>query len=103
MMLLKKDKFSSISIFYFLQIVAQSSSLYGGEKEEWQEERNQTRENTVYFYRSPSARIFLSWKYSWKRTVYARFVTGLPEWGLPSALKWQDKFYDTSLRVLFAK
>lgn len=34
MMLLKKDKFSSISIFYFLQIVAQSSGLYGGEKEE---------------------------------------------------------------------
>lgn len=39
MMLLKKDKFSSISIFYFLQIVAQSSGLYGGEKEEWQARR----------------------------------------------------------------
>lgn len=28
---------------------------------------------------------------------------GPPLAGLPSALKWQDKFYDTSLRVLFAK
>lgn len=55
--------------------------------------------NTVYFYRSPSAGIFLfDGKYSWRRTVHARFVTVRI---LPTALKSLDKFYDVSLRALF--
>lgn len=55
--------------------------------------------DTVYFYRSPSAGIFLfDGKYSWRRTVHARFVTVRI---LPTALKSLDKFYDVSLRALF--
>lgn len=53
----------------------------------------------MYFYRSPSAGIFLfDGKYSWGRTVHARFVTARL---LPTALKSLDKFYDVSLRALF--
>lgn len=53
----------------------------------------------MYFYRSPSAGIFLfDGKYSWRRTVHARFVTARV---LRTALKSLDKFYDVSLRALF--
>lgn len=73
------------------------------EKKEREGKRNLTgrggRRDTVYFYRSPSAGIFLfDGKYSWRRTVHARFVTARI---LPTALKSLDKFYDVSLRAFF--
>ena len=74
------------------------------EKKEREGKRNLTgrggRRDTVYFYRSPSAGIFLfDGKYSWRRTVHARFVTARI---LPTALKSLDKFYDVSLRAFFS-
>lgn len=73
-------------------------------KKEREGKRNLTgrggRRDTVYFYRSPSAGIFLfDGKYSWRRTVHARFVTARI---LPTALKSLDKFYDVSLRAFFS-
>lgn len=102
-----------ISIPRFLQIVAHVSTGYALqrvkkkkkiEKKEREGKRNLTgrggRRDTVYFYRSPSAGIFLfDGKYSWRRTVHARFVTARI---LPTALKSLDKFYDVSLRAFFS-